>query len=164
MATNGFSRRHFFQGALMTSAGPAGGFGSTPSLKAAGYKSPNQKLNIASIGAGGRAADDIHGCVSENIVALADPDSKNAAAIYKQYEKATKYQDYRRMFDKEGNNIDAVIVAIPDHNHAAACLWAMERGKHVYCEKPLTRTVYEARKLTDAAAKYKVATQMGNQG
>lgn len=164
MASNKFSRRYFFYGTLLAGAVPAGGFGSTPSLKSLGYKSPNQKLNIASIGAGGRAADDIHGCVSENIVALADPDSKNAAAIYKQYEKATKYQDYRRMFDKEGNNIDAVIVAIPDHNHAAACLWAMERGKHVYCEKPLTRTVYEARKLTAAAAKYKVATQMGNQG
>jgi hypothetical protein len=164
MASNQFSRRYFFYGSLLAGAVPAGGFGSTPSLKSLGYKSPNEKMNIASIGAGGRAADDIRGCATENIVALADPDSKNSAAIYKQYEKASKFQDYRRMFDKEGNNIDAVIVAIPDHNHAAACLWAMERGKHVYCEKPLTRTVYEARKLTEAAAKYKVATQMGNQG
>ena len=120
---------------------------------------------MASIGAGGRAASDIGGVApTENMVAFADPDSRSAEATFKRYEKAAKYQDFRKMLDKEGKNIDAVIVAIPDHMHAAAAMWAMERGKHVYCEKPLTRTVYEARLLTDAAAKYKVATQMGNQG
>ncbi|MGA2271523.1 MAG: Gfo/Idh/MocA family oxidoreductase [Bryobacteraceae bacterium] len=164
MADNRFSRRHFFYGALLAGAVPAGGFGSAPSLKLLGYKSPNEKLNIAAIGAGGRAVPDIAGCASENIVALADPDAKNAEATFKRYEKAPKYQDFRRMLDKEGRNIDAVIVAIPDHMHATAALWAMERGKHVYCEKPLTRTIAEARMLTQAAAKYKVATQMGNQG
>ncbi|MFN7923223.1 MAG: Gfo/Idh/MocA family oxidoreductase [Bryobacteraceae bacterium] len=158
------SRRHFFFGGLLAGAVPQGGFGSTVSLKSLGYKSPNEKLNIASIGAGGRAASDINGCASENIVALADPDSKRAAAMFTKFDKATRYADFRKMLDKEARNIDAVIVATPDHMHATGALWAMERGKHVYCEKPLTRTVWEARLLKDAAAKYKVATQMGNQG
>jgi predicted dehydrogenase len=143
---------------------PAGGFGSTPSLSRIGYKSPNEKLNIASIGAGGRATVDIAGCASENIVALADPDDKSAAPSYKLYDKATRYRDFRRMLDKEGNNIDAVIVCTPDHTHAAAAMWCMERGKHVYVEKPLAHTIWETHLLTEAAAKYKVATQMGNQG
>ena len=133
MSQNRFSRRHFFYGSLLAGAVPAGGFGSTASLKSLGYKSPNEKLNIASIGAGGRAAGDISGCAAtENIVALCDPDDKNAAAIYKRFDKAPKYKDFRKMLDKEGKNIDAVIVAIPDFMHATAALWAMERGKHVY--------------------------------
>jgi predicted dehydrogenase len=159
-----FTRRHFFYGTLLAGAVPAGGYGATPSLKTAGYKSPNEKLNIASIGAGGRAASDIEGCATENIVALCDVDQERSAATFKKYDKATKYTDFRQMLDKENANIDAVIVAIPDHMHATAALWAMQRGKHVYCEKPLTRYPWEARLLTDAAAKYKVATQMGNQG
>ncbi len=154
------SRRYFFQGA----AAAAATVGSVPSLKALGYKSPNEKLNIASIGAGGRAASDIDGCASENIVALADPDFQNAARTFEKYPKATRYKDFRQMLDKEMANIDAVIVATPDHMHGMAAMWAMQRGKHVYCEKPLTRTVWEARQLSEAAAKYKVATQMGNQG
>lgn len=162
--SNALSRRHFFQGSLLAGSVPLGGFGSVASLKAMGYKSPNEKLNIASIGAGGRAASDINGCSSENIVALADPDFLNAARIFEQYPKATKYKDFRQMLDKENGGIDAVIVATPDHMHGMAAMWAMQRGKHVYCEKPLTRTVWEARQLTEAAAKYKVATQMGNQG
>src|SRR5262245_4999318 len=151
------SRRHFFFGSLLAGAVPSGGFGSTPSLGALGYKSPNEKLNIAAIGAGGRARADIQGCASENMVAFADPDTTSAAATFNQYEKAAKYADFRKMLDKESKNIDAVIIAIPDHMHGTAALWAMERGKHVYVEKPLTRTVAEARMLTEAAAKYKVA-------
>jgi predicted dehydrogenase len=144
---------------------PAGGFGATPSLKALGYKSPNEKLNIASIGAGGKAASDINSCApTENIVALCDVDAKRAEPIFTKFEKAAKYKDYRQMLDKEGKNIDAVIVAIPDHMHASAALYAMERGKHVYVQKPLARTVAECRALQQAAQKYKVATQMGNQG
>ncbi len=158
------SRRHFFYGSLLAGAVPLGGFGSTQSLPALGYKSPNEKMNIASIGAGGRAASDIQGCAGENFVAFADPDPASAAAMYRQHESATKYTDFRKMLDKEAKNIDAVIVGIPDHMHGTAAMWAMERGKHVYVEKPLTRTVWEARQLTEAAAKYKVATQMGNQG
>ena len=164
MANRGVLRRHFFYGTLLAGAVPTGGFGSTTSLKMLGYKSPNEKLNIASIGAGGRATSDIAGCSSENIVALADPDSKRAEATFKKYEQAPKYADFRKMLDKESRNIDAVIVATPDHMHATAALAAIERGKHVYVEKPLTRTVWEARLLAEAAAKYKVATQMGNQG
>ncbi len=158
------SRRYFFYGSLLAGAVPLAGYGSSPSLKQLGYRSPNEKLNIASIGAGGRAASDITGCSSENIVALADPDDKRAELTYKKYEKAAKYKDFRKMLDKEAANIDAVIVATPDHMHATAAIWCMERGKSVYVEKPLTRTIAEARLLTEAAQKYKVATQMGNQG
>jgi predicted dehydrogenase len=128
------------------------------------YRSPNEKLNLASIGAGGQAALDIAGCATENFVAFADPDDARAAETYKKYEKVAKYKDFRRMLDKEGRNIDAVLVVTPDHVHTVAAFWCMERGKHVFVEKPLTRSVWEARFLTEMAAKYKVATQMGNQG
>jgi len=158
------SRRHFFYGSLLAGAIPTGGFGATPSLRQLGYKSPNEKLNIAAIGCGGKGASDIAGCSTENIVALADPDSKRAERTFKLHEKAPKYTDFRRMLDKENGNIDAVIVATPDFMHGMACMWVIERGKHVFCQKPLTRTIWEARSLATAAAKYKVATQMGNQG
>jgi predicted dehydrogenase len=159
------SRRHFFFGSLLAGAVPNGGFGSTPSLKMMGYKSPNEKLNIASIGAGGKANSDIDGCSpTENIVALCDVDAKQAARKFKQFDKVPQYKDFRVMLDKEGKNIDACIVAIPDFMHATAAIHAMERGKHVYVQKPLVHTVYEARAIVDAANKYKVATQMGNQG
>jgi len=159
------SRRHFFYGTLLAGAVPTGGYGSTSSLKLLGYKSPNEKLNIASIGAGGKAASDIRGCApTENIVALCDVDDKQAANIYRQYESVPKYKDFRKMLDKEGKTIDAVIVTIPDFMHATAALACMQLGKHVYVQKPLVRTIWEARMLVDAAAKYKVATQMGNQG
>jgi hypothetical protein len=159
------TRRYFFYGSLLAGAVPAVGFGSTPSLKSAGYKSPNEKLNFASIGAGGQAASNISAAApTENIVALCDVDNRRAAATFNRFEKAPKFRDFRQMLDKEGKNIDAVIVAIPDHMHATAAMWCMERGKHVYVQKPLVRTVWEARQLREGAAKYKVATQMGNQG
>ncbi len=101
---------------------------------------------------------------SENIVALCDVDETRAAQKFKEYEKVPKYKDFRRMLDEQANSIDAVIVTIPDFMHATAAMWCMERGKHVYVQKPLTRTVWEARQLLEAANKYKVATQMGNQG
>ncbi len=165
MARDGINRRHFFYGTLLAGAIPAAGFGSVPSLKAAGYKSPNEKLNIASIGAGGKATTDIRACAeTENIVALCDVDSKRAAAIFSQFDKAPQYKDYRVMLDKEHAKIDAVIVTIPDFMHAAAALTAMQLGKHVYVQKPLAHTIAECRMLQEAAVKYKVATQMGNQG
>ncbi len=165
MERNGISRRHFFFGTLLAGAVPAGGFGSTPSLKLLGYKSPNEKLNIASIGAGGKAYSDIHACaLTENIVALCDVDDKQASRIYDEFPKQPKYKDFRKMLDKENANIDAVICTVPDFMHATTAMHCMERGKHVYVQKPLTRTVWEARQLADAAARYNVATQMGNQG
>ncbi len=159
------TRRHFFYGSLLAGAVPIAGFGSSPSLKALGYRSPNEKLNIASIGAGGKAASDIRACAqTENIIALCDVDEKRAEKIFKEYEKLPKYKDFRVMLDRQEKDIDAVIVTIPDFMHATAAIHAMERGKHVYVQKPLAHTVWECRELAKAAEKYKVATQMGNQG
>src|SRR5215470_9572475 len=159
------TRRYFFYGSLLAGAVPAVGFGSTPSLKSAGYKSPNEKLNFAAIGSGGQGASNISAAApTENIVALCDVDDHRAAQTFNRFEKAPKFRDFRQMLDKEGRNIDAVIVATPDHMHATAAMWCMERGKHVYVQKPLVRTVWETRQLREAATKYKVATQMGNQG
>ncbi len=165
MSDTRFSRRYFFYGSLLAGAVPAGGFGSTPSLKAAGFKSVLDKLNVAGIGVGGRGGQDLAPiAVSENIVALCDVNEEYAARVFNRYEKAKRYKDFRKMIEAEGSNIDAVVVGTPDHSHAAISLFAMQHGKHVYCEKPLTRTVWEARLLRDAAKKYNVATQMGNQG
>src|ERR1700681_4203529 len=122
MSANRITRRYFFYGSLLAGAVPRGGFGSTISLKSLGYKSPNEKLNIASIGAGGKAESDIHGCATENIVALCDVDDKQAARIYKEFDKPPKYKDWRTMLDKEANTIDAVIIAIPDFMHATAAM------------------------------------------
>jgi predicted dehydrogenase len=164
MNKQGISRRYFFQGSLLAGAVPLGGFGSVASLRALGFKSPNERLNIAGIGAGGKGYTDLMGCRSENIVALADPDEERGARGFKEFPKAARYKDFRQMLDKELNNIDAVTVSTPDHVHGMAAMWAMARGKHVYCQKPLTRTVWEAAELTKGAARYGVATQMGNQG
>src|SRR5918994_1548698 len=161
--SKGISRRHFFFGTLLAGVLPRGGYGSVASLKALGYQSPNEKMNIAGVGAGGRAGSVLGGLGSENIVALADVDWARGAEGFKRWDKAAKYKDYRQLLDKE-KTIDAVTVVIPDHMHTHVALAAMQLGKHVYVEKPLTRTPWEARLLTDAAAKYKVATQMGNQG
>ena len=160
-----FNRRHFFYGSLLAGAVPTAGFGSTPSLKFMGYKSPNEKLNFAAIGSGGQGASNIRAASpTENIVALCDVDDKRAAETFKAFPKAPTYRDFRKMLDKEASNIDAVIVATPDHMHATAAMWCMERNKHVYVQKPLVRTVWEARQMRAAANKYGVATQMGNQG
>ncbi len=97
------TRRHFFYGSLLAGAIPSAGFGSVPALKTLGYKSPNEKLNIASIGAGGKAASDIDGCSSENIVALCDVDDESAAKKFKEYEKVPKYRDFRKMIDEQGS-------------------------------------------------------------
>jgi hypothetical protein len=165
MSETGFSRRHFFYGSLLTGAVPAAGFGSTPSLKKAGFKSPSEKLNIASVGAGGKGNSDIRACaVTENIIAMADPDDLRAAKTYALYPNVPKYKDFRRMFDKHEKDIDAVTVSCPDFMHASVAMWAMNRGKHVYCQKPLVRTVWEAQQLRKKAAETGCATQMGNQG
>ena len=124
---------------------------------------PSEKLNIAGIGIGGRGAGDLHECRSENVVALCDVDDRYAAKVFKNYPKASKYRDFRKMLDKE-KNVDAVVIATPDHTHAVISISAIERGKHVYCEKPLAHSIYEVRKVTEAARKAGVATQLGNQG
>jgi hypothetical protein len=158
------SRRHFFFGTLLAGAVPSGGFGATPSLSRLGYKSPNEKLNIGAVGVGIRGPAILTGAAAtENIVALCDVDEERSAAGFKQYPDAKKYKDYRKMFEAE-KSLDAVMIATPDHMHAPIALLAMQHGKHVYCEKPLTRTAWESQLLADAAVKYKVATQMGNQG
>ena len=162
--TQEFSRRHFFFGGLLAGAVPAGGYGAVPSLKALGYKSPNEKLNVASIGAGGRPAGVLRQCETQNIVALADVDWARGADGFARWSQAAHYKDYRVMLDKSGNDIDAVVVGTPDHMHATCALACMQAGKHVYVEKPLTRTAWEARLLKKAATRYGVATQMGNQG
>ncbi len=164
MTDHRVSRRYFFFGSLLAGAVPAGGFASAASLSRLGYRSPNERLNIAAVGAGGKGHGDIRGCETENIVAMADPDDERAKRMFTKYPKVPKYKDFRRMFDREERNIDAVLVSTPDFMHAMATIWAMERGKAVYCQKPLTRTIWEARQLTRAAAKYRVPTQMGNQG
>jgi predicted dehydrogenase len=125
--------------------------------------SPNNKLNIAGIGVGGQGGNDVDEMSSENIVALCDVDSEHAAHVFNKYPKAKRYQDFRAMLD-EDKSIDAVVVGTPDHLHAVVSVTAIRHGKHVYCEKPLTRTVYEARAVAQAASKAKVVTQMGNQG
>lgn len=160
-----FSRRHFFFGSLLAGAVPQAGFGSVPSLRALGYKPYYDKLNVAAIGCGGQGAVDLNDAArTENIVALCDVDLDRSAPTLKRFEKTPVYRDFRAMLDKEGKNIDACTIAIPDFMHAAVALACMQHGKHVYVEKPLTRTPWEARLLLDAANKYKVATQMGNQG
>lgn len=164
MSLNDVSRRHFFFGALLAGAVPTGGYGSVPSLRALGYKPFYDKLNVAAIGCGGQGGVDLNDAArTENIVALCDVDDARGSANLKKFEKQPKYKDFRVMLDKE-KDIDACTIGIPDFMHATVALACMQRGKHVYCEKPLTRTPWEARLLKDAAAKYKVATQMGNQG
>jgi predicted dehydrogenase len=161
---SGISRRYFFFGSLLAAAIPAGGYGSAASLTRLGYKSPNEKLNIAGIGAGGRPYQVMQDCDDENIVALADVDWSRGQQGFSKWPKAEKYKDFRQMLDKSGNDIDAVLIGTPDHTHAYCALACMQSGKHVYLEKPLTRTSSEARLLGKAAEKYPVATQMGNQG
>src|ERR1019366_1548555 len=113
-----FSRRHFFYGTLLAGAVPSGGFGSTPSLSALGYKWPNEKLNIGAVGIGIRGPAILAGAAaSENIVALCDVDGTRAAQGFAQYPNAKKYKDYRKMFETEGKRLDAVMIATPDHMH-----------------------------------------------
>ncbi len=128
-----------------------------------GYRAPSDTLNIACIGCGGKGRSDIDGVAGENIYALCDVDWKMAQDAFQHFPKAKRYRDYREMLDKE-KSIDAVTISIPDHSHTAAGVFAMKLGKHVFLQKPLARTLGEVRALAQAARKYKVATQMGNQG
>src|SRR5690554_289906 len=158
-----YSRRQF----LKTAAVGAAGLTVVPNTvlgKAKGYTSPSDKLNIAGIGVGGMGRRNLANMNTENIVALCDVDWRYASKTFKDYPKAKQFKDWRKMLDKMGNSIDAVMVATPDHTHAGVAAHAMTLGKHAYVQKPLTHSVYESRLLTNLAKKHKVATQMGNQG
>ena len=132
-------------------------------LGADGNTPPSGKLNIAGIGVGGRGGGDIGAVSSENIVALCDVDEARAGDTFKKFSNARVYKDFRKMLDKENKNIDAVVIATPDHVHAPAAIMAMKMGKHVYVEKPMAHTIFEAREMTRVAREMKVVTQMGNQ-
>ncbi|MGJ1320358.1 Gfo/Idh/MocA family protein [Sphingobacterium spiritivorum] len=136
-------------------------------LGGTGFIAPSDKLQVAGIGVGGKGASDINSFFASgkaDIAFLCDVDDTRAAGTVKKFPKAKYYKDFREMLDKEHKHIDAVSISTPDHNHAIQSLAAMQLGKHVYVQKPLTHDVWEARVLTDAAKKYKVVTQMGNQG
>jgi predicted dehydrogenase len=159
--TNNLSRREFMSGAAIASAA----FMVVPGhvLGLHGAQPPSERLNIAGIGVGGQGGSDIGQMTSENIVALCDVDWRHAAGIFKRFPDAKKHKDFRKMLEEQ-KDIDAVVVGTPDHIHAFASIAAMKLGKHVYCEKPLTHSVWEARRVAQAAREAKLATQMGNQG
>ena len=154
------TRRRFLKAAAI--AGAAGVF-IGPSIGRAG-ESANNRLNIACIGCGGRGGDHVGNLGSQNLVALCDVDEGTLGNQAKRFPNAKTFNDYRKLFDAAAKDFDAVFVAIPDHHHAFATMMAIAHGKHVYCEKPLTHSIWEARQVREAAAKAKVATQMGNQG
>jgi predicted dehydrogenase len=164
--TNKISRRGF----IGTTSAAATGLLIVPShtISGLGHKAPSDKLNIAGIGIGGMGKGNLQRMATENIVALCDVDwgvgRNNVPQIFETYPQAKRYYDWRVMFDEMGKSIDAIMVATSDHNHAGPTAHAITMGKHTYTQKPLTHSVYESRLLTKLAAKYKVATQMGNQG
>jgi predicted dehydrogenase len=123
----------------------------------------NEKLNIAAIGVGGRGAADVNGVAGENIVALCDIDHNHSGKTFERFPNAKRYKDFRKMFDQMHNKIDAVVIGTPDHTHAPAGVMAMKLGKHCYCEKPLTHSVFEARLMAMVARRGKLVTQMGTQ-
>lgn len=129
-----------------------------------GERAPNERFNLAVVGVGGMGSYNLKGVGDANVVALCDVDDNHAEHVYKLYPKAKRYKDYRVMLEKQKDDIDGVLIATPDHTHAVIAMACMQEGKHVFCQKPLTHTVYEARKITEAARYYKIVTQMGNQG
>lgn len=159
-----FTRRTFLMGTALAAAGcTTTGQKTMVTATAARSASPSEKLNIAGIGIGGQGHEDMKKCEGHNVVALCDVDWKYAARTFNLFPKAKQYKDFRVMLEQQ-KDIDAVVIATPDHTHAIAAMTAIQLGKHVYCEKPLTYTVDEARKLAAAAREAKVATQMGNSG
>ena len=159
------SRREFMKAAAVVGAG----FMIVPRhvLGGKGFLAPSDRLVIAGVGAGGKGQSDIASFFKSgkaDIGYLCDVDDRQAANTVKSFPKAKYYKDWRELFDKEARHIDAVSVSTPDHNHAVIAMAAMQLKKHVYVQKPMTHDIYEARKLTEAAKRYKVVTQMGNQG
>ena len=156
------TRRRFLQTTSATAATIGTGYFVNPT-PAQESKSPNERLNIASVGTVSRGEVNLRGVASQNIVAMADIDANSLERAGKIYVSARKYRDYRVMLEREADKIDAVLVSTPDHSHAPAAAMALRMKKHVYCEKPLTHTVYEARVLANLAKKNKLVTQMGTQ-
>ena len=152
---------------VTNSAAAAFGFQFVPAhvVRAQGDQAtPSNKIRLAVIGCGGQGGADLGGMAGEDIVALCDVDDRRAADSYGKFPKAKRFKDFRKMFDTMAKDIDAVLVATPDHTHAVASLAAIGHGKHVYCEKPLAHSVAEVRAMRAAAIKHKVITQVGNQG
>ena len=161
---NDLTRRAFLATTTTTAAWAITGFAAPNTAKVIpGKLSPNEKMNVAAIGSGGKGLSDIMNVSHENVVALADPDWKNAAESFARLPDAKQYKDYRIMLEKHPE-IDACTISTPDHTHAPAAFMAMNMGKHVYVQKPLTHTVAEARLLRQLAKDTGVVTQMGNQG
>ncbi len=154
------NRREFLRVSATVGAATVGYFTSSARAQST---SPSEKLNIACIGTANRAAADIQGVLHEQIVALCDVDSNFLTQKLKEFPDARPYADYREMLDKEADKIDAVVVGTTDHHHAPATIRAIRAGKHVYCEKPLTHTVQEARLIATEAKQAGVATQLGTQ-
>ncbi len=151
------SRRTFLKTSLLTT----GGFWVAAGTGLARKLSPNEKLNLGFVGTMNRAGENIKALRDQNIVALCDIEDKLLAAAQTHFPKAKTYADFRRMLDRR--DLDAVVVSTPDHTHAVATMAALKSGRPVYCEKPLAHEVFEVRAVTQAAAKYKLATQMGTQ-
>lgn len=158
-----FTRRHF----LRATGAVAAGVMVAPRhvVAASGAAPPSERLNIAGIGVGGQGAANLDVLGKDNnIVALCDVDSRRAAGSFEKFSQAKQYRDFRKMFDAMEKDIDAVLVATPDHFHAVAAMAAIKRGKHLYCEKPLAHSIHEVRELMKAAREHNVVTQLGNQG
>jgi predicted dehydrogenase len=168
--THPFDRRRFVgglaaAGALAAVPRPLHALADHTDRQQAQGQGQGQKLRIACIGVGGMGHSDVRGVSGEELVAFADVDWRSAERAFREFPKARRYKDFREMLEKERNNIDAVTVSTPDHMHAAAAMMALKMGKHVYCQKPLARTIGEVRALkAEAAKRPKQATQMGNQG
>ncbi|MBC7407044.1 MAG: Gfo/Idh/MocA family oxidoreductase, partial [Arcicella sp.] len=164
MSKNDNSRRDFIKKASLI----AGSFYIVPRhvLGGKGFIAPSDKLNIACVGVGGKGVVDVNGAWnngSENIAAICDVDDRYLEPMAKKFPNAKIYKDFRKMLEQE-KGIDAVTVSTPDHTHYVVSMAAMQAGKHVYVQKPLAHNLYEVRKMTEAAVKNKVVTQMGNQG
>ncbi|REA62461.1 gfo/Idh/MocA family oxidoreductase [Dyadobacter luteus] len=159
------TRRDFLQ---KTTAAAIGSFFIVPRhVLGKGFRAPSDKLNIAAVGIGSKGFSDITNAYNkgaENVVALCDVDWNLGQKCFDKFPDAKKFKDFRKMLDEMDKDIDAVTVSTPDHTHAVIAMAAMARGKHVYVQKPLTHNIHEARVLTEAARKYKLVTQMGNQG
>jgi predicted dehydrogenase len=157
----GLSRRAFLQRTTLAAAAFQIVPGSVLGLN--GAAPPSNKVNIAAVGIGGQGGSDLGQMGGENIVALCDVDRRHAAGCFKRFPNARQWKDYRKMLEEQ-KDIDAVTIATPDHLHAVVAMASLKAGKHTYCQKPLTHSVWEARQLGQAARERKLATQMGNQG